>query len=197
MRKINLWKVCCNTIKRLWLPTLLALIGAAVSSSLIQPAPIQWELNAVYLVEIRQPDEKSIDYDTYLYEVQLANAVSQMLNINMGNENITNFTVSPSNRRIYVSGKNQSEEQLQLSIDQIEIYARECLQKEVGNGANLQKEQCVTIEQEDSGFESERRQFTLLGGLIGLCVGLAILLLLEYVKSPLIQEIPAKQEGKL
>lgn len=182
MREIDLWKVLCNVVKRIWLPAFLALGGMVVALSVMRFVPARWEFSAIYLVDIQQPDERLTDFDTYQFEFQLANTISQMLSRNLKDEDIKNFTLTSSNRRIYVSGIDRDKEYLQLIADQIEISAKECLQTEIGTNAVLKTEKYIIDKQEES--DSNPIKIVLLGGLVGLCIGFAILLLLEYMKSP-------------
>lgn len=188
MRKIDLWKVFCGVIKRLWLPVLLAAVGVVVTLGTIRSVPAEWAFRAVYLVEMQQPDERAADFETYQFEIQLANTISQVLSTDPKVEGVEDFTVTSSNRRVYATATDQSKEHLQLVADQVEAGARECLQTEVGASAVLKTEQYTISEQESSA--SRQMKIVILGGLVGLCSGLAVLLLIEYAKSPAVRQNP-------
>lgn len=197
MRKIDLMQVCKSILKRFWLPVLLAALCVAGTLLFISPKPddviTTWNLDNRYLIDIENADS----YEGYSYRKMLAQSVCELLTADADLRKMTTdiaslnrYSITQSNRRIELH-LSVKEEDLALMNDLKEAFeerAKEYLDLESGNQGSL-KMDVDSLEKTETILEyPSKNKMLILGGMIGFCFGLAILLLKEYIRSPKISD---------
>lgn len=184
-RTIDLKQVAIDILKRIWLPAVLAGIGvaAAMFATINKASEIpaaEWTLRSVYSIRVPLSQELNAAL-AYRYEIDLAGTVCQLLNTDAANPTEDNgaqtlYAIQAENRRITVTITGFSESQLKEIDRKIEEQAKSYLAQESNDLAVL------TAEKQTIAFS--KKESLLLGGLMGACIGFAILLAMEYAKSP-------------
>ena len=187
MRKIDLIQVLKSVVKKCWLPILLAVIGAGcmfVAAKMQQDEPtITWTLNNRYVISISEHQ----DYDSYLYEEKMAAVVNDLLGrdeeLREMRSTLNAYSTKVFFRRIELSIQGESEDVLvqaeRLFFEKAQTY----LSEEFAQAATITLESTV-VQEEPAAATAPSKKTVLLGALLGLSIGLAILLVAEYVKSP-------------
>lgn len=180
MREIDLVKVLQNLVKHFWLPMLLALIGAA-GMFFLSGEIDTWNLHTGYSVVAMSRDESNSDF--YFYEESLAEAVYWQLE---RDEEIAKlkttaeyFWIQQNNRRIEVIAKAEGKEFFTQAKELFDAKAEEYLWTEAGTTAML-KVEYFDLQKE----QAHKGKWILFGGIFGLCIGLSVLLVVEYINSP-------------
>ena len=180
MREIDLVKVLQNLVKHFWLPVLLAFLGT-IGMFLAANRSSTWNLICGYSVEADNRENGTNDF--YSYEENLAEAVCQQLRRDAELKNLTVDTeyywIERSNRRIEVKAKAKNKDAIVNVNNLFTSKASEYLDREAEKNAVLNIEYCDLAEE-----QAPRKKMALFGGTLGLCVGLSILLLNEYIHSP-------------
>lgn len=190
MREIDLVKVLQNLIKHFWLPVLLAFLGM-IGIFLAVNESSTWNLICGYSIEAVNRENGTVDF--YSYEENLAEAVYQQLirdddlkNLAMDTEY---YWIERSNRRFEIKTKAKNKDTIVNVSNLLTLKANEYLVKEAGKTAVLNTEYCNLIEE-----QAPVKKMVLFGGTFGLCVGLSILLLIEYMRSP--KEVRETEESR-
>lgn len=180
MREIDLTKVLQNLVKHFWLPVLVALLGMS-GMLLVANRSSTWNLICGYSIETVNRENGTTDF--YSREENLAEAVYQQLRRDDELKNLTVDTeyywIERSNRRIEVKAKAGNKYTITDISNLFTSKASEYLYKEAEKTAVLNIEYCNLVEE-----QAPRKKMALFGGTLGLCIGLSILLLIEYMRSP-------------
>lgn len=187
MRKIDLIQILKSLIKKCWLLVLLALVGAGcmfcVAKMQQNQSVITWTLNNRYVISL--DDRQS--YDSYLYEEKMASVVNDLL---VQDEELfeirsafTVYSTRVSHRRIELSIRGENEQKLIQAEHLFFEKAQTYLSEEFAQATTIALESTAVKEEAPENVMPSKR-IILLGALLGLSVGLAILLVTEYVKSP-------------
>lgn len=195
MRKIDLIKVFRNVLMRFWIPVLLAVLGIVGMLMVdILGRKAIWDLDSRYTIYI----ENENAYEGYLYRKQLTQTVGELLNADIELREMTideedddkpllkRYSINWANRRIELRLRGE-EEKLELMNEihrTFEEKAKEYLEIEAGDSAVLELDRFVLEEDEKVSKQLPKAKTILLGGMVGFCGGMALLLLKEYVRSP-------------
>lgn len=199
MREIDLKNVLLNIIKRIWLPFVLGIMGAGIMLLIDKDSAqerAQWRQQIIWSIRAPMSGE-TISALNYQFENQLAQTVSNLLNADASDftkqtnaevpslyqllhQNIASYTISFSNRRIEFTFFGYEQEHMQWVAEQVADYAQQFLKLEGGENIVLSTESEICNEVVSS---RKSTQTIVLGALMGLCIGFAILLIIEYAKS--------------
>lgn len=196
MKKIDLIQVLKSVVKKCWFPVLLAAIGASVMFFMTKmqqnQSVIIWTLKNRYVISLSDHQ----DYDSYLYEEKMAAVINDLLS---QDEELTEMRSTFSTyltrvfyRRIELSIQSENKERLMQAEDLFLEKAQTYLTEEFAQAATIALESTVVQEETPVNVTLPKKTI-LLGALLGLCTGLSIILIIEYVKSP--TETIAEKEG--
>lgn len=185
MRKINLLQIVKLLMKKSWLLIVFAIIGVGgmmLTVKIQNSLASSWSLNDRYVILL---DDRQ-DYYSYLYEEKMAIAVNDLLGRDKELRSITNtlteYSTRVFNRRIELSIQDKDEETLMQAEHLFFEKAQMYLSEECTQAAAIVRES--TEIEEVQRYKASMKEIVLLGALLGLCIGLSILLVAEYVKSP-------------
>ena len=197
MRKIDLIQVLKSVVKKCWIPILLAVLGAGCTSVAVKmqqdQLTITWTLNNRYVISL----DGRQNYDSYLYEEKMAAVVNDLLGqdkeLREMSSTFSAYSAKVSHRRIELSIQGENEEKLMQTEHLFFEKAQTYLSEEFVQAATITLES-TAITEDVPIDKALSPKVILLGALIGLCIGLSIVLIIEYVKSP-IEAIEEKEGG--
>ncbi|MBD5101526.1 MAG: hypothetical protein HDT27_02290, partial [Subdoligranulum sp.] len=187
MRKIDLFQVLKSIAKKCWFPILLASIGACgmFFAAKIQQdqSAITWMLNNRYVISLSDRQ----DYNSYLYEEKMAAVINDLISrdeeLSEMRSSLGVYSTKVSYRRIELLIQDQDEEAVIQAENLFFESAQKYLSEEFTQIATIAIES-TSIKEVIQTNSSSKKDFVFLGAVLGMCIGLALLLLQEYVKSP-------------
>lgn len=191
MKRIDLMQVCKNVLKRFWLPVCLAVLGILgaflTGEKLVKT---EWNLNSRYAIRIGDADT----FENYSYSQNLAESVYALLCTDKELQNLQPEIIQAGRHiELHLSGHEDALAWMDDLQKTFERKAEEYLLAESAGQGILEKEY---DELEEDDKQSPTKKILVLGGMLGFCCGMVILLLKEYIDSPKFADEDGKGEKK-